>query len=149
MPTSDPQTVIKRRKLTKETASHRETSKQPPNEPTGPPPSPPEPHSLEGEQEECPECFLMPCASAHDHFWLGEGQPEHRENHGVRKIKYRSYWKFINNSGGWNDNRNLLKVAIVGQVNDKRELMPSCVVAQLRVLYPNPLDMPYMGHMWI
>ena len=98
------------------------------NEPPVPPPFPPPPHLLDEEQQECPHCFLTPCATSHNHYWLGEGQSESRENHGVRKIKYRSYWKFINNSGGWNDNRYLLKkVAAGGQVNDKHELMPSCV----------------------
>lgn len=121
-----------------------------PNEPAPPPPSPPPPHENDDEQAECPHCLLTPCVTSHNHYWLGDGQTADRENHGVRKIIYKSYWKFINNSGGWNDNRYLnRKVAAGGQVNDKRELMPSCVVQQLRTLYPNPPDIAYMGHMWI
>ena len=144
------QSGVKRKKRTKVSAALPGPSQSPPNEPPFPPAFPPPPHQIDEEQQECPHCFLTPCATSHNHYWLGEGQPESRENHGVRKIKYRSYWKFINNSGGWNDNRYLLKkVAAGGQVSDKRELMPSCVVSQLRAMYPNPSDMPYMGHMWI
>ena len=109
---------------------------QPPrNDPSGPqpsppPPPPPPPNNDDEEQEECPLCFLTPCVTFHNHYWLGDGQPESRENHGVRKIKYKSYWKVINNSGGWNDERYLQKkVAAGGPINDKRELMPSCVVS--------------------
>ena len=140
---------MKKRKRSKDHAAVPEPYQPPPNEPPVPPPSPPPPNHDE-EQRECPHCFLIPCVTVHDHYWLGEGQPESRENHCVRKIKYKSYWKVINNSGGWNNNRYLQKkVAAGGQVNDKRELMPYCVVSQLRTLYPNPVNMPYMGHMWI
>ena len=115
------QSGVKWKKRTKVSAALPGPSQSPPNEPPFPPPFPPPPHQIDEEQQECPYCFLTPCATSHNHYWLGEGQPESRENHGVRKIKYRSYWKFINNSGGWNDNRYLLKkVAAGGQVKDKR-----------------------------
>ena len=84
------------------------------------------------------------------HYWLGKGQPAHPENHGVRKLKYKSYWKTVNNLDGWLDLRyTQRKTAARGAVHDKGELMPNCVVNRLRQLYPNPPVMAYYGHMWI
>ena len=94
--------------------------------------------------------FLTPCVTVRGHYWLGEGQTAHPENHGVKKLKYKSYWKTINNLGGWLDRRYTQRmIAAGGAVHDKRELMLNCVVNQLRQLYLNPPDMAYMGHMWI
>ena len=124
---------------------------QPDNAPSPSPPSPPPPADpAQLEEEECPQCFLTPCVTVREHYWLGEGQPAHPDNHGIRRIKYKSYWKTINNLGGWLDQRYIeKKVAAGGAVHDKRDLMPNCVVNQLRQLYPNPANMQYMGHMWI
>ena len=111
-----------------------------------PPPVDPDHH----EEDECPHCFLTPCVTVRGHYWLGEHQPDHPENHGVRKIKYKSYWKTLNNLGAWLDQRYIQrKVAAGGGAHDKRKLMHICIVNQLRHLYPNPPNMPYMGHMWI
>ena len=30
--------------------------------------------------------------------------------------------------------------------DDVRELMPECVIADVRKRFPNPLQIPYMGH---
>ena len=78
---------------------------QPDNAPAPSPPSPPPPADPAQLEDECPQCFLTPCATVSGHNWLGEGQPAHPDNHGIRRIKYKSYWKAINNLGGWLDQR--------------------------------------------
>ena len=98
------------------------------------PPSPP-PQVDHDHQDGCPHCFLTPCVTVRGHYWLGEHQTAHPENHGMRKIKYKSYWKTMNNLGAWLDQRyKQRKVAAGGGAHDKRELMPICIVNQLRHL---------------
>ena len=110
---SKSQTEINRKKRIKVSVALPGPYQPPPKEPPVPPPFPSAPHQVDEEQQ-VPLCFLTPCATSHNHYWLGERQPESRG----------SYCKFIINSVGWNDNRYLLKkVAAGGQVNDKRELI--------------------------
>ena len=59
----------------------------------------------------------------------------------------------MNNAGGWNDPRYLaIKVQWANDgewaIQHRREVMPVCVSTQLRPLYPNPKEKPYMDHMW-
>jgi hypothetical protein len=51
--------------------------------------------------------------------------------------------------GLWKDTRYLeKKVAVGGEtaVWHKREVMPLCVLKEIRDLYPNPSGIPYLGH---
>ena len=142
----------KRKRQRRNTTSHSDPLPVPPAGPPSLPmlPSPSPAVPLQQEEDECVHCFLTPCVTVRELYWLGEGQPAHIDNHSVRKIKYKSYWKTINNLGGWLDPRYIQrKIVAGGQANDKRELMLNCVVNQLRQLYPNPPDRPYMEHMWI
>ena len=106
-----------------------------------------------GDEQACPYCFLLPCVTTLPHVFLGPGQQPCDNNSGIHKDKYRKYWMVINNLGGWNIPRYLAKkvqVANGGQwaVIHKREVMPECVLKQVRGLYPNPHGRPYLGHMW-
>ena len=73
-----------------------------------------------------------------------------KDNNGIQKgVYYKLYWKVLNNVGLWNNPRYLaVKVqrANWGEcaISHKREVMPICVLVQLRALYANP----YMDHMW-
>ena len=61
----------------------------------------------------------------------------------------------MNNAGGWYDPRYLaIKVQWANDgervIQHRREVMPVCVLTQLRTLYPNPKEKPYtiMDYMW-
>ncbi|KAM7312722.1 hypothetical protein ISCGN_009627 [Ixodes scapularis] len=98
---------------------------------------------------ECTECFCAPCILTQGHVRVGMGQAPSSKNPGVRKKYYRMYWACLANLATWRDPRYLEKKRQAGQgVYTKRELMPVCVVAHVRCLYPNPPGVPYMGHMW-
>jgi len=99
----------------------------------------------------CPFCFLSPCIIAHPHDWLGDGQRPCQENSGMRRVLYNRYWKCMDNQGAWRLESYLQKKtrqAPQGSVAHRREIMPECVVKQVRDLYPNPVGQPYMGHKW-
>lgn len=103
----------------------------------------------------CGFCFLEPCVTSVHRHWLGDGQPPHKNNPGLRKERYKKYWRVIANCGGWNHPRYIHRKAMAEndeddgmQVWNKREIMPECVLKQVRGLYPNPPGQPYMGHKW-
>ena len=100
---------------------------------------------------DCPQCFMSPCMAMRPFYGLGEGQDPCRENIEIRFALYNKYWKMISNVGGWNDPRYLAKKAQAAgsmelALEYRREIMPDCVVSKLRALYPNPKDVPYVGH---
>lgn len=101
---------------------------------------------------DCEHCFQTPCVTSHYHQWLGNGQAPCVENSVIRKEKYTKYWKVINNLGGWNDPRYLAKKISAEEgewaITHRREIMPVCVLTNVRNLYPNPKGQPYMGHKW-
>ena len=102
---------------------------------------------------ECQFCFLKPCITERELYFVGSGQGPCEDNSNIRKEIYKRYWKVINNAGGWNDPRYLaIKVqrANGGEwaIQHRREVMPVCVLTQLRTLYPNSKEKPYMDHMW-
>ena len=85
--------------------------------------------------------------------WLGDGQRACKENSSIRKAKYTSYWKVLNNLGTWSDQRYIevkRQRANGGEwaVKHRREVMPVCVLKKVRGLYPNPEGKPYMEHKW-
>lgn len=102
---------------------------------------------------ECHYCFRDPCVTNMHFSWLGTGQEPCYENSCIRKTKYSNYWKVMTNLGAWKDPRYLrvkLDRANGGEwaVQHRREVMPVCILRQLRTLYPNPKDKPYMDHKW-
>ncbi len=102
------------------------------------------------EEGDCPFCFLTPCVTAHPHHFLGAGQAACAANSGNRRVRYGHYWKVISNMNGWRHTRYLAKKRQVGEfaVYHRREIMPECVLTQVRDLYPNPPGQAYMGHKW-
>ncbi len=102
------------------------------------------------DDDACPYCFLSPCATSFAHHWLGDGQAACAANLGLRYQRYKHYWKYIGNRGGWNMQRYLDKkrTALRGRQMHVREIMPWCVLKQVRSLYPNLANVPYVDHMW-
>lgn len=104
-------------------------------------------------ENDCAFCFLSPCVTSYPHDFLGQGQAACDANSGLRKEQYRRYWKVISNHHGWNHPRYVAKKRQAGHgggwtVIHMREIMPECVLKQVRGLYPNPPSRPYMGHKW-
>lgn len=102
---------------------------------------------------ECEHCFQSPCVTNRNFTWMGLGQEPCIDNSSIRKDKYKNYWKVMSNLGAWNDSRYIrLKTARADggewAVCHRREVMPVCILRQLRTLYPNPKDKPYMDHKW-
>ena len=101
---------------------------------------------------ECPHCFCQPCVTAKEQKWLGVGQAPSRHNPGLRRVMYKDFWRLIDRSQGWKDPRYLQKkknsLRNRDMVFTRREMMPKCVLAKVRGLYPNPPGVPYVGHRW-
>ena len=146
----------KRRKVTCELGqSSASMSTAPSNVPepinVDPGPQPPFPDQAE-QNNGCPYCFQTVCVTALPNDFLGQGQAACDANHGLRRNIYNHYWKMIRNLGGWRNPRYLDHKQHVGGgewvVEHRREIMPLCVLKQVRNLYPNPPSIPYMGHKW-
>ena len=109
----------------------------------------------ESSEEICTFCYLSPCCTSYDHDFVGQGQEACNENPEIRKVRYRKYWNVISNLGGWNKAAyQQKKRRLAGQSKERvgvwhrREIMPDCVLNQLRELYPNPSGKAYVGHKW-
>lgn len=48
--------------------------------------------------------------------------------------------------GLWKQEQYLSEKKQMGCKNDVREIMPFCVICDVRTRWPNPPDIPYMGH---
>lgn len=111
-------------------------------------------NDIEGE---CSNCFCYPCVTSSPQQWLGNGAEPHPRNSGLRKIRYKKFWTLLSRQNVWKNHRYQQKKARLfgrreedhGIVWTNREIMPECVLTLVRGLYPNPTDVPYMGHKWV
>lgn len=68
-------------------------------------------------------------------------------NHTKRKGDYRSFYTILNRRGLWRDPIYIARKEALGcYVEDVREVMPICVVEDVRKRWPNPDGVPYCGH---
>jgi len=102
--------------------------------------------------DRCPHCLVCPCVTSPPQAWLGEGNPPRPGNNLVRKRLYRNYWTMLDRRGLWKNPLYLHQKEIRKREAHveltMREIMPKCVLEQVRGLYPNPKNTPYMGHFW-
>lgn len=111
---------------------------------------------IDKDERECPFCFLTPCVSIPKQSWLGEKIRPNTRNTGLRKQRYRKFWKLLSTRGAWLDERYQQKKNKLYKSQDSRqgtvwtlrEVMPDCILSLVRSLFPNPIGMPYMGHKW-
>ena len=102
--------------------------------------------------DNCPYCLNSPCVTITPQSWLGSGHPPRPGNNLIRKKIYRKYWTMLDRRGLWSNplylkrKQRLMQEAHVHLT--VREIMPECVLEQVRGLYPNPKNIPYMGHFW-
>ena len=74
------------------------------------------------------------------------GQPR-MNNHMKQKGDYRSFYTILNRCHLWHDPIYIAwKEALGCYVEDVREVMPVCVVEDVRKRWPNPDGVPYCGH---
>ncbi|XP_022784000.1 uncharacterized protein LOC111324652 isoform X2 [Stylophora pistillata] len=74
------------------------------------------------------------------------GQPR-MNNHTKRKGDYRCFYTILNRRGLWLDPIYIARKEALGcYVGDVREVMPVCVVEDVRKRWPNPDGVPYCGH---
>ncbi|XP_078602126.1 uncharacterized protein LOC144876560 [Branchiostoma floridae x Branchiostoma japonicum] len=126
----------------------------------------PQPTTSSHSDTECPHCFFDPCVTSRPQKWLGKGNPPGRGNSAVRKTLYKKFWKVLNDRLAWYDPRYIDKKNRMWQVyldgldenncwvpgrhspgeQSVREIMPDCVLHQVRQLYPNLPKVPYMDH---
>ena len=105
---------------------------------------------------ECQHCYCTPCVTTFPQGWLGNGQQARPGNNLIRKDRYKKFWSMLKTRGAWLDERYLLKKERClredglnpDTVFTLREVMPLCVLALVRGLYPNPVSVPYQGHNW-
>ena len=89
-------------------------------------------------------------------WWETENQIPHERNSMLRKSDYKRFWTNLFHRNVWQDPRYLVrKRAALRQdprrrnyVYHRRDLMPKCVLVLVRSWFPNPPNVPYMGHMW-
>ena len=110
---------------------------------------------------ECRHCFLDPCVTYNRQSWLPSVpvQP-HIRNRALRKTKYKKFWILMQRRGGWNEPRYQRKKERLlrremhlddeawTSYGERRDVMPDCVLDSVREIYPNPPNIPYMGHRW-
>jgi len=72
---------------------------------------------------------------------------ERPTNHTKRLKEYRFYYSSLCKEGLWTNELYLERKQELGcHITDIREVMPWCVVQDVRNRWPNPPHMPYMGH---
>lgn len=103
----------------------------------------------------CTECLSSPCVTVHHQAWLGPGQRPKAGNNLLRKVRYKKFWKMLDDRGLWRNpvylkrKQEMYKREVGGEITFiKREIIPNCVLNLVRSLYPNPPGVDYMGHMW-
>ena len=107
--------------------------------------------------------YLDPCAAENRQSWLPVAPVRpHIRNKAIRRTKYRKFWTMIQRRGGWSDPRYIQKKTRLLRrdrnldqsdeswvsYGEVRDIMPDCVLDAVRNIYPNPPNIPLMGHMW-
>ena len=108
---------------------------------------------------ECPFCYCSPCVTHENNrqaWWLHNPQPPNILNSKSRKKCFKSFWTMLYHRRAWLDPRYVNKKQTARGIDarhnryewHRRDIMPNCVLKLVRTWYPNPKDIPYMGHMW-
>ena len=97
----------------------------------------------------CTYCRNSPCVILSDNIpskLKAHGQPR-MTNHSKRKGDYKAFYTILKRRGLWRDPVYLQRKEALGRyVEDVREVMPICVVENVRKRWPNPDGVPYCGH---
>lgn len=94
----------------------------------------------------CDFCLRAPCITSSD--FKPRGRCSARlTNHKKRRTDYKWYWKTLKDNGLWDNPTYLDRKQELGcLIDDVREVMPHCVIKDVRDRWPNPPNVPYQGH---
>ena len=105
-------------------------------------------HEDQGEDPvpKCSFCLRGPCITSSPFKPQGRGNAR-ISNHTKRRKDYKWYWRTLKDCGLWDNPQHLEKKLELGcLIDDVREVMPHCVIKDVRERWPNPPDVPYQGH---
>ena len=89
----------------------------------------------------CPYCLQQPCITT------SHGPARPQKNISKRYKSYREYYKLLKCVGLWNNPSYVERKRELGiYIDDVLEVMPNCVVKDVRTKWPNPDGIPYKGH---
>lgn len=124
-----------------------------------PPVPPPIPSHHEG-NEECPHCLCAPCITSNrfrQGWWPRGNSPPHLVNRSLRLQLYKNFWALLYNHGVWLDPRYKQRKEQAIKLDprmkrfkwqSKRDIMPNCVIDQIRDWHPKTDGEEYVGHKW-
>ena len=97
----------------------------------------------------CNYCLQLPCITESEGkaaFLSAHGAP--RPQNILKRYKdYREFYRMLKRAGLWENSLYLDRKHELGIfIEDVREVLPNCVVADVRKRWPNPPDIPYKGH---
>ena len=86
-----------------------------------------DPPSLGGD-DVCPHCRLSPCIITRPPNWLRGSSQASLANQTKRYPLYKKFWTLLGQLGVWNDPHYLALKATKTRINDRRDVMPLCIV---------------------
>ena len=116
-----------------------------------PPPAEQQPTVESGEEQDidvrlCTFCLQTPCISLSAFKPMGRGAAR-ITNHTKRRNNYKWFWRTLKDCGLWENPTYLARKQDLGcMIDDVREVMPHCVIKDVRNRWPNPPHVPYQGH---
>lgn len=106
-------------------------------------------HEEEFDDQRCIFCRNSPCILRSENLpdKLRASGPPRMTNHCKRKADYRALYTILKRKGLWRDPIYVQRKEALGcYIDDVREVMPVCVVEDVRKRWPNPDGVPYCGH---
>jgi hypothetical protein len=108
---------------------------------------------------ECIYCFCRPCITDEVNrqmWWETEPHPKHKRNRNLRKEKYKRFWTMMYHREIWDHPRYVEKKRRALEQDPRfrnlvwpgRDIIPDCVIKCVRGWFPNPDNIPYVGHLW-
>ena len=100
----------------------------------------------EFEVPSCNFCLRTPCITQSAFKPMASGKAR-ITNHTKRRKDYKWFWRTLKDCGLWENTTYLERKQELGcMIDDVREVMPHCVVRDVRDRWPNPSHVPYQGH---
>ena len=94
----------------------------------------------------CEFCLQTPCITLSAFRPMGRGEAR-LTNHTKRRKDYEWFWRTLKDCGLWGNPTYLARKQELGcMIDDVREVMPHCVIKDVRERWPNPPNVPYQGH---
>ena len=96
--------------------------------------------------QSCEFCLQRGCITSSAFKPQGRGDAR-ITNHVKRRKDYKWYWRTLKVCGLWENSIYLERKEELGcLIDDVREVMPHCLVKDVRRRWPNPPHVPYQGH---